>query len=45
MNWYDAAGIALIGLTIAFPIWAASKIENDLENAPAVLLASEHLDG
>jgi hypothetical protein len=45
MNWYDAAGVALIGLTIAFPIWAALKIEKDLETVPAVLLASEHLDG
>jgi hypothetical protein len=45
MNRYDAAGIALICLTIASPIWAASKTKKNFEIAPAVLLASEHLDG
>lgn len=45
MNWYYAAGVALICLTIAIPIWAASTVDEDLEVAPAVLPAPERLDG
>jgi hypothetical protein len=44
MNWYYAAGVALICLTIAIPIWAASRVEEDLETAPAILPTLEQLD-
>ena len=44
MNWYYAAGVALICLTIAIPIWAASRIEENLEIARAVAPAPEFLN-
>lgn len=42
MNWYYAANVPLICLTIALPIWAASTVNDDLEFAPAVPPAPEH---
>jgi hypothetical protein len=44
MNWYYAAGVTLICLTIAIPIWAASRAEESSETAPAVRTAPEHRD-
>jgi hypothetical protein len=44
MNWYYAAGVALVGLTIAIPIWAASRAGENLETVSAVRPAPEHRD-
>lgn len=44
MNWYFAAGIALIGLTIAIPIWAAFTVDEE-QAVAAVPPAPECLDG
>jgi hypothetical protein len=44
MNWYYATGVTLTCLTIAIPIWAASRADENSETVPATLQPPEQLD-